>query len=172
MAEIFPITLQGVSLTALSVSEISAFMSNDSEIGPPTNQLLSEDVPTFFEVNWLFFSFDFQVFENWFKHTLVKGVKSFTIKLPVGAGILEHECNFLPGRPYTAQQQNRLISVTATLRAIEKQTNTAAEFSDLLLLAGMTEDKNKVRLFNSLIKFANVTLPDVFQSINYGTDYS
>ena len=173
MAEVFPLTLQGVSLTALAVGELAAFRSNDSEIGPPTNELLSEDVPTFFEVNWLFYPFDFQVFENWFKFDLTKGVKSFTIDLPVGAGILEHECNFLPGgRPYTANQQNRLISVTATLRAIEKQTNTEAEFSDLLLLAAMVSDKNKVPVFNNLIKFANVTLPDVFDSINFGTDYS
>ena len=172
MAEEFPVTLQGVSLTALSVGELSAFRSNDSDIGPPTNELLSEDVPTFFEVSWIFFSFDFQIFENWFKHTLVKGVKSFTIKLPVGAGLLEHECNFLPGRPYTAQQQNKLISVSATLRAIEKQTNTEADFSDLLLLANMVSDKNKVRVFDSLVRFANITLPDVFDTIKYGTDYS
>jgi len=169
MAE-YPPTLQGVTLATLSVSELSAFRTNDSEIGPATNRLLSLDVPTFFDVTWLYFPFDFQVFENWFKFELNKGVNAFTIDLPVSAGILEHNCNFIGS--YTATQVGRLVTVTATLRAVEKITNTEAQFDDLLLLAALVEDKNKLPVLNGLIQFANITLPDVFDTIKYGTDHS
>lgn len=170
MPETYPPTLQGVSFATLAVSENQAYRTNDSDIGPATYQLLSEDVPTIFSVGWVFFAFDFQVFENWFKFDLTKGVKSFNIKLPVGAGILTHECNFR-GK-YTATYNGKLVNVSATLRAIEKQTNTQAQFDDLLLLAAFIGDKDKVRTINNFNDFVNIKLPDQFETINYGTDFS
>ena len=170
MAETYPPTLAGVLFASLSVTEQQAYRTNDSEIGPASYELLSEDVPTEFNVTWKFYPFDFQVFENWFKYDLTKGVKSFDIDLPVGAGIISHECNFKGS--YTATQQGRLITVSALLRAIDKQFNTEAQFDDLLLLAAMVSDKNKVPVFNALNNLANVTLPDAWESIKYGTDYS
>ena len=170
MPETYPPTLQGVSLASLAVIENQAFRTNNSDIGPASYELLSEDVPTLFNVVWFFYAFDFQVFENWFKFDLSKGVKSFNIDLPVGSGIVTHEVNFAGS--YTATQQNRMVNVSATLRAIDKQFNTEAEFDDLLLLAALTSDKNKVAFFNNLIKFTNTTLPDAWETINYGTDYS
>ena len=170
MAEIYPPTLAGVLFATLAVSEQQTYRTNDSEIGPPTYELLSEDVPTIFNVTWTFYAFDFQVFENWFKYDLTKGVKSFTIDLPVAKGIVEHECNFVGG--YSDSYIGKLVTVKASLRALAKQYNTEAEFADLLLLAAMVSDKNKVPVFNALNAFANIKLPDAWESIKYGTDHS
>lgn len=170
MPEVYPSTLPGVLLSSVSVVENQAFRSNDADIGPPTYELLSENVPTAFNVQWLFYPFDFQVFENWFKHSLTKGVKSFTIDLPVGAGVLEHECNFTA--PYTASRNGELTAVSATLRAIAKQFNTEAQFDNLLLLSALFDDLDKERQVNLLVNFVNVVLPDFWENLDYPTDYS
>ena len=170
MAEVYPTTLPGVILAALTVTENQAYRTNDSEIGPATYELLSEDVPTLFNVQWTFYPFDFQVFENWFKFDLTKGVKSFTIDLPVGAGILEHECNFRGS--YSASRQGQLTTVSATLRAIAKQFNTEAQYDDLLLISSLFADLDKQRNLNALIRFVNDVVPDNWENLKYGTDYS
>lgn len=102
------------------------------ETGPPRFELLSEDGPSFPTVNWLFRPVDFQVFEGFYKHSLKFGAISFNMNLQVGAGLKLHECYF--NKAYKPSLQGKLWKVTASLLTVEKQYDTLADFSELLIL--------------------------------------
>lgn len=163
MADPIPSQLEGVQLASLSSSENQVYRTNDSEIGPATYELLSEDVPTEWQVQWKLSPFLYQLFESWYKNALTKGVISFIITLPTGAGDIPTECNF-KGR-YSTSRIGRITVITATLREIEKKYNTAAEFDELVQLADLIDGFYKEDAFRAFINFAFVDLPDAWQDL-------
>jgi len=170
MAETFPVTLAGALFSALQVGEQASTRTDNSEIGPATYQLLSLNGPTDFQVTWLFYPFDFQVFEGWWRYDLLKGANSFDIDLPVGAGIKSHECNFTGDPPYTVTYQGRLVRVSATLRALAKQYVSEDDYDDILILADLITDKNKMPVIKQILQTSGTILPNGWQDIDYGTD--
>ncbi len=152
------------------VTDSNATRTSDTMTGPPVVELISEDVPSYFNVNWLLTLAQFQVFEGWFKYTLAKGSKLFNISLNVGKGLESHECYFLS--PYSARQIGKLWNVTASLVALTKQLDTEDHYNDVLIFLNGIDTKDELGLLNDIVQFANVDLPDAWGNIEYGTDFS
>lgn len=168
--ELFPSTLPGVLLQGYANEEDVHFRRNNVQSGPPVYVKLTNRTPVKFSVRWNFSQFDLQVFEGWFKKNILYGSLPFDMSLPVGMGDVVHECFFLDR--YNVSRILKRVSVTASILAIEKQYNTDAEIDDLLALAAMTDARNQESFFNIFVNFGEVSLPDAWETINYGTDFS
>ena len=170
MAVDFPSELPGVLLATYSNEEFEHFSMNDVQSGPPRVELKTSVTPVLFNVTWYFSPFDFQLFEGWFKSSITFGSVPFDISLPVGAGDLEHECLFR--RRYRVTRRSRRVIVTAQLIATEKQYNTDDEIAELFTMAAMTSESFQGDFFSAFNVFAETQLPDAWETIDFGTDYS
>jgi len=120
MPEIYPCALPGVLNNSNGISPQSLVRGNNVQNGPLRVRLQADSGWLSFNVAWSFNALEGQVFENWFKHTLVNGSKSFLINLKVTGGLLEHECYFTPGRPPNTNQVGKRWAVSGTLLAIAR----------------------------------------------------
>lgn len=170
MADLIPSPIPGIQVATLASSENTAYVTNDSDIGPATYQLKTLNIPTIWDVQWKLSPYQYQIFEGWYANILSKGVISFLVDLPVGAGDVEHECNFVGS--YTSSRIGRIWVVTAQLRVIEKVYNDQDLFDDLLALEDLFSGFFIENAVNGLILFGFVTLPLNWQNIEYGTDHS
>ena len=166
----YPCNIAGVLIASLSTSELEHVRRNDVQTGPARFELLTSLAPMLFNVSWNFSLLEYQVFEGWFKYNTSFGSKPFNISLPVGMGDVLHECYFYAA--YTVNRSGKRVLVQATLYAVEKQYNTACDSLDLELISRISSDKDKCTFYNDFISFAEVTLPDKWADINYGTDFS
>ena len=118
MAENYPCALPGVLVNSNGFSPQSLVRNNNVQNGPLRFRLQADSGWLQFNVAWSFNKLEGQVFENFFKHTLVNGSKAFLIDLQVTGGLLEHECYFM-GVPSYNQVRKRW-SVSGTLLAIAR----------------------------------------------------
>lgn len=172
MPEQYPIGLPLPLIMPYSNQEQEAVRHDESELGPPSYQLLSLDVPTQFNAEFSFTWTDLQVFEAWYKHKLLKNANSFNIDLDVGAGQVTHECNFIGTPNATRPGVSKRWRVSSVLRAIEKQYSTESSLDDLLTWYEFLEGINdKGSVINSFLQFSNIDLPDAWENLNYGTTF-
>ena len=118
MAEQYPCALPGVLVNSNGYSPQSLVRSNDVQNGPLRFRLQADSGWLQFNVAWSFNALEAQGFENFHKHTLANGSRSFTIELQVTGGLLEHECYFMGVPSYT--QVGKRWSVSGTLLAIAR----------------------------------------------------
>ena len=169
MAE-YPNSLPQPLNASLSNREVQHFRQNPTQTGPPRYEKLTSDEITKFTVKWNFSLFDFQVFESWFKWELNYGVSSFDIDLMVGMGLESHVCRF--DSTYDISYNGKRAQVSATLVAESKQVNTESNGLDLITISPITNDADKVAFFELFLQFAETELPDSWETISYGTDFS
>lgn len=168
--ESYPSTLPGVLLATYANEEFEHFESNDVQSGPPRVELRTSVTPVLFNVTWYYSPFDFQLFEGWFKENITFGSEPFDISLPVGAGDLDHECFFR--RRYKATRRSQRWIVTAQLIATEKRYNTSEDIAALFIIAEMTDATFQSDFFDAFNIFADTDLPNAWENIEYGTDFS
>ena len=118
-------------IAGYSNQENNKVRSNDVETGPPRIELLSEHGFAMFNVAWSFSQIEMQLFEGWFKHEITFGANSFDMNIKVGAGLIEHEFYFVPGKPPKASLKGKRWAVKATLISIEKQYDTLSDYNTL-----------------------------------------
>ena len=118
MPENYPCALPGVLVNSNGFSPQSLVRNNSVQNGPPRFRLQADNGWLQFNVAWSFNALEGQVFENFHKHTLANGSKSFLIELKVTGGLLEHECYFLGVPSYN--QIGKRWSVSGTLLAIAR----------------------------------------------------
>ena len=166
----YPCTIPHPLASQFSNTEQVHWRRNDVQSGPPRYEHLTDKRPSFFSVGWSFDAFQLQVFEAWYRTIINFGSTPFNIKLEVGGGIKEHECYF-DGATDTTRAGKRWI-VTATLLAVEKQYDYDCISQQVLIIAGLANYRDLRPVIVGLDLFANITLPDAWESIKYGTDYS
>lgn len=159
MAVAYPTNLPIPTVTGYSHPDSQKVRRNDVETGPPRIELLSESGPSFPIVSWLFTSFDFQIFEGFYKHSLKFGSISFNMNLEVGAGLKLHECYF--NKAYKPILQGKLWKVTSSLITVEKQYDILADFNEVLAIREGIEGDIElwINQFNNIME--NI-LPDAF----------
>jgi len=118
MAEEYPCALPGVLVNSNGFAPQSLVRNNNVQNGPLRFRLQADSGWLQFNVAWSFGVLEGQVFENWYKHILTNGSKSFLIDLQVTGGLLEHECYFL-GVPSYNQVKKRW-SVSGSVLAIAR----------------------------------------------------
>lgn len=141
MPEVYPCALPGVRVNSNGYSPQELVRSNNVQNGPPRFRLQADSGWLQFNVGWSFDQLQTQVFENWFKHTLRNGSKSFNIELQVAGGLLEHECYFVGVPQYT--QNQRRWSVTASLLAISRVGLSECDGESLIAMFNVFEEPNK-----------------------------
>jgi len=170
VAEQWPKLNTDILLAGYSPVENSHTQNNKVQSGALRFELLTDVVPMNAKITLNLSSFDFQLFDGWFKKTIAYGSKSFIVPLKVGMGVVDHECYFLG--PYVPSPIGQRWKVSATLIAIQKQYNTDADIDQLMVLAELTDDLYNDQFFIDFDTFLNVTLPDAWENIQYGTDFS
>lgn len=168
----FPCSLPGVLRATFGISEDPHFRSNPVQSGPPINELMSDFTSAPVTVNWSFSAIEYQAFDAFFKYIINFGTTPFNLDLPVGAGIVEHECQF-SGRVSKSLNGKR-NHVTATLIAKELIYQEECSALDLLALMSMTNERDQCGFLNNFNNFANNTLPDAWEGLTdrLGTDFS
>lgn len=169
----YPCGLPDPVTASISYAEFEHFRTNDVQAGPPLYELMSDSVPTVFNVRFSFSRLQFQAFEGWFNSCLVYGVHEFDINLPVGMGDVTHECFFYES--YRVSFNGRRVSVSAKLLAREKQYNTDANSDDLVLLMNLFQEsgcQEECDVFADFQVFEGTTLPAEWGAIKAGTDFS
>ena len=160
MPEQYPPSLPLPKITPYKMQEQEHFQRNEVQSGPPRYEFLTDIKPNLFMANFSYDAFQFQVLEGWFKTSLVYGSKSFFIDLDVGMGLVTHECYF--DQSYRPTKRGKRWSVNTRLLAVEKQYNTDADASDVVILSEwpITEPCQDVNVFFDLFeKFVHVDLP-------------
>ena len=140
MAEQYPCRLPGVRVNSNGYSAQSLVRNNDLQNGPPRFRLQADSGWLQFNVAWSFNALECQVFENFHKHTLINGSKSFLIDLQVAGGLLEHECYFV-GVPSYNQVQRRW-AVSGTLLAIARAGLSECDGQSLVAVYDGFENPN------------------------------
>lgn len=173
MADIdYPCSLPGVLLSSFGISENPHFRSNDVQSGPPINEFLTDYTSAPVNVTWSYNAIEYQAFDAWFKYVVNFGTTPFNMLLPVGAGLVEHECQF-SGRVNKSKNGKR-NRVSANL--IAKEIVYQEECSALDILAAMSmvdaDCNDQCAFFDDFVNFGENTLPDAWENIKYGTDYS
>lgn len=140
MAETYPCALPGVLVNSNGYSAQDLVRNNSVQNGPLRFRLQADSGWLRFDVSWSFDALQTQVFENFHKHTLVNGSKSFNIDLQVAGGLLEHECYFL-GTPRYNQLQKRW-SVSGTLLAIARVGLDECDAESLINMFNVFESPN------------------------------
>lgn len=164
----FPCLLPGVLIASFGISEDPHFRSNPVQSGPPINELITDFTSAPVSVSWSFNAIQYQNFDAWFKYIINFGSTPFNIFLPVGAGLVEHECQF-SGRVKKSLNGKR-NHVSATLIATELAYQDECSALDLLKLMEGFETTSGICAFG---EFANITLPDAWEGLTdrLGTDY-
>lgn len=166
----YPCTIPHPLVARFSHTEQEHWRRNDVQSGPPRYQHLTDDRPTLFSVAWSFDQLSLQVFEAWYRTVINFGSTPFNIALEVGGGIKDHECYF--DSSYTVNQVSKRWSVTARLLAVVKQYDDDCLAQETLAVANLANYKELAARIAQLDLFADTTLPDAWETINYGTDYS
>jgi len=169
----YPCGLPRPLSASISLTEFEHFRTNSVQAGPALYELMSDSVPTVFNVRFSYSRLQFQAFEAWFSSCIVYGVHEFDITLPVGSGDVIHECNFLES--YSVSFNGRRVNVSAKLLAREKIYNTNADSDDLVLLMNFFEEsgcQSECDVMNDFQTFESVTLPEAWGSMKLGTDFS
>ena len=151
-----PSSLPLPKVNPYKMQEQEHFRRNDVQAGPPRYELLTDTKPNLFMANFSFSPFEFQVFEGWFKFTLQFGSKSFNIDLDVGMGLVTHECYL--DRSYKPQKRGKRWLNDVPLLAVEKQYNTDADASDLIILSEWTDARDPIAFFDLFEKFVHEDL--------------
>ena len=175
MADIsYPCSLPGVLIASFGISEDPHFRSNPTQSGPPINELLTDFTSAPVSVSWSFNTLEYQAFDAWFKYVINLGTTPFNLFLPVGAGLVEHECQF-SGRVQKSLNGRR-NHLSATLIAKELVYQDECSALDLLKLMELVDPgcKDQCDLLMEFNDFANITLPDAWEGLTdrLGTDYS
>lgn len=173
MADIdFPCSLPGVLLASLSIKEDEHFRMNPVQSGPPISELLTDYTSMNATVSWSFNMLEYQAFDAWFKYKINFGATPFNIDLPVGAGLVTHECYFLANP--TKSRNGRRNSVSARLVAKELVYQEECSALDLLALLDMADVScgDQCDFFAEFVNFGENILPEAWENIKYGTDYS
>ncbi len=140
MPETYPCALPGVLVNSNGYSPQQLVRNNSVQNGPLRFQLQADSGWLQFNVSWSFDRLQTQVFENFFKHILVNGSKSFNIDLEVAGGLLEHECFFLDVPSYN--QLQRRWSVSAALLAIARAGLDECDAGSLIEMFNVFEKPN------------------------------
>lgn len=167
---IYPTGLPAGLLASFNNKDVKAFSTDATRIGPARSELISLNIPTNFSISWNFSLFEFQVFEGWYKNAIRKGSDPFLMYLSVGKGYSQHECIFTDS--YSVSRIGKRVMVSVPIMAIAKQFNTDDEIDTLIELGEMTSASDQVDWFNKFINFGEVVLPDAWETLTYGTDYS
>jgi len=172
MAVDFPVGIPNPTVTGYSFQNETHTRSNDVITGPPRVELLSESRPTYYNVTWALNQNQFNVFEGWFKWVTAFGSKSFNLDMYVGEGLKTHECYFRNGT-YNSSLIGRRWTITTTLFAVIKPVIDQCDYEELAAILSLPCNSNNLKGFYAqLINFAEVTLPDYWENLKYGTDYS
>lgn len=166
----YPCTIPHPLVAQYSNTEQAHWRRNDVQAGPPRYEHLTDSRPTLFSAGWSFDAFQLQVFEAWFRTKINFGSSPFNIALEVGGGIKEHECYF--DTPYSVSRAGRRWIVTAPLLAVEKAYDDDCLSQEVLAVAALANYRELNARIAELDVFANITLPDAWEVISYGTDYS
>lgn len=166
----FPCSLPGILLASFGISEDPHFRSNPVQSGPPINELLSDFTSAPVTVEWSFSAIEYQTFDAWFKYQINFGTTPFNIDIPVGVGLVEHEAQF--SGIVSKSKNGKRNHVRATLIAKELVYQEECSALDLLALMTMTNERYQCAFFNNFVNFAENTLPDAWENIKYGTDFS
>ena len=153
----YPAGLPSVLVSADKNIDQAKYKRNDVQIGPPVYELLTETGSSVFSCAWSFDSFEFQVFEGWFKRTILFGSRSFNMDLIVGAGLKSHECFF--NTQYTRTRTGKRFKVTAQLLAVAKVYDDDDLIDSIVALSNSVEGNvpEWVDQFSNLIE--NVLQP-------------
>ncbi len=172
MAEQFPVGVPAPLVNPNSYTQPSHITSNDVISGEPRYRQKTSDRPVIFQVSWNLSRNELAVLEGWFKWTLKQGAKSFEIDLETGAGYLPHECYFERGTFGRTRVGKRYV-VTASLLAVEMQTLDECDYETLAALLALPCEGEKAGCFyDAFDQFANEILPDYWENLKFGTDYS
>jgi hypothetical protein len=128
----YPPNLPTVLISVDKNTDVAKYKRNDVQVGPPVYELLSTTGPSLFDCAWSFSAFEFQLFELWYKASIVFGSKSFNMDLIVGAGLESHECFF--NSQYSRKRVGKRFRVAAQVLAVAKVYNDDSMLDDLLLL--------------------------------------
>ncbi len=104
---VWPEVLPLPTFEGYSIESMDSVSRTDMESGPARQRLRYTQTPTRIKVRWKFNSFQFSIFESWFKHEAKEGGRWFEIPLLGGLGMVEHESRFA-GRgssPYIASPE-------------------------------------------------------------------
>jgi len=166
----YPCTLPTPLAAQFSNSEQLHWRRNDVQNGPPRYEHLTDSRPTLFSVGWSFDAMQLQSFEAWYRTIVNFGSTPFNIDLAVGGGIKAHECYF--DKSYDVTKAGKRWIVTTVLLAVAKQYDDDCTAQEVLAIACLADYRELAVVLSSLDLFANTTLPDAWESIKYGTDYS
>jgi hypothetical protein len=93
---LYPADLPGVS--TLTWTTVPQVIATEGEIGAKANRRRSQVPAAIAEVSWRFMEGDFALFQTFYKTTLLRGHKWFSIVLPCGAGYAAHVVRFISHR--------------------------------------------------------------------------
>lgn len=135
MAEPYPCRLPNPLVASNSYSTQNLVDRNDLSSGPPIFRLRSASGWVQFDIAFSYDALEMQVFNAWFRNTLINGSKSFTIELMVDGfdgekNTKTHECYF-EDSPTRTQNGNRW-RVSARVIAIEQITVDECDTASLL----------------------------------------
>lgn len=166
----YPCTMPNPLIAKFSATEQEHWQRNDVQSGPPRYLHLTDARPTLFSVAWSFDKFQLQVFEAWYRTIINYGSTPFNIALEVGGGIKDHECYF--DASYTVNQVGQRWSVVARLLSVEKQYDGDCLAQGVLSVATLADYREISGVLNGVRLLVDMTLPDEWESIKYGVDFS
>jgi hypothetical protein len=159
----YPSSLPGILISNIEVAETPHYESNQVQSGTDVNEFKSDVTSLVVSASWSFSDDESVIFDDWFKDDLNLGVEPFNIDIPVGSGLVSHECRF-SGRVSKSLNGKRK-RYTAVLVASELIYQDECSALDLLKLMDMTCSKNQCEFFASFVKFGEVDLPDAWMTM-------
>jgi len=156
----YPSSLPGILINSFNAHEVPHFSANDVQSGAPINELESDTTSFMASLSWSFSYEEKAVFDAWFKDDLNFGTEPFNMLLPVGSGLVSHECRF-SGRVRESLNGKR-NHLSASIVANELIYQEECSALDLLKLMDMTCSKNQCEFFDLFVYFGEVALPDAW----------
>jgi len=172
MAEQFPAGVPAPLVNPYSYSQPSHITKNNVISGVPRYRQRTSQRPAIFQLSWNLSCDQLAVFEGWFRWTLSQGAKSFELEIETGAGYLPHECYFENGT-YNRTRLGKRYVVSASVLAAELNTLDECDYETLAaLLALPCAGTGAGGFYAAFDDFANNVLPDYWENLKFGTDYS
>lgn len=109
-----------------------------------------------FNVNLILSAFQFQVWSAFFHYTIKKGAITFSMKLDSGTGLVDHNCNIVPGSYSAASMGTGIMSITFMTEAESAVYSLGSDGAQALVDSYAIAGSGTPALLARIAKFATV----------------
>lgn len=136
---VYPTNLPAPLVSQNQITPQQATVIQNVQGGPPLVGLVSSDISSTHQCAFSFSEVEYQVFDQWFEWSLVKGSKTASIPLKTAIGFDNNDCFLINPK---GQQNGRRWLVSAIIIILRKPKMTEDDANSLLVVFDGFEDIN------------------------------